>query len=95
MRLVTLLLLAALVARPQLVDQRTKAIVKGINILMVLDVSGSMQLQDFAEDNSSRFEVAQEEAIRFIKARKNDAIGLVLFGKDAISRDRLHLIKKC
>lgn len=94
LRLITLIILAVLIAKPQLVDMRTKAIIKGINIMLVLDVSGSMQLQDYAEDDRSRFEVAQEEAIRFIKARQNDAIGLVLFGKDAISRAPLTHDKK-
>ena len=93
-RLLTLLLLAALIARPQLVDMRTKAIVKGINIMLVLDVSGSMEQKDFSDDERTRFEVAQEEAIRFIKARQNDSIGLVLFGRDAISRAPLTLDKK-
>lgn len=93
-RVLTLIILAFLIAKPQLVDMRTKAIVRGINIMMVLDVSGSMQLQDYSDDERSRFEVAQEEAIRFIKARQNDAIGLVLFGKDAISRAPLTLDKK-
>ncbi len=93
-RLSMLALLVFLIGKPQLVDTKSKVTVKGINIMLVLDVSGSMQSHDYDDDNRSRFEVAQEEAIRFIKARTNDAIGLVLFGRDALSRCPLTTDKK-
>jgi Ca-activated chloride channel family protein len=93
-RLFFLLLLALLVAKPQLVDSRSNMLVDGIDIMLVLDASGSMQYQDYSDDERSRFEVAQEEAIRFSKKRMNDAVGLVLFAKDAISRCPLTLDKK-
>jgi len=89
-----LFLLALLVAKPQLVDSRSNIMVDGIDIMLVLDASGSMQYQDYSDDERSRFEVAQEEAIRFSKKRTNDAIGLVIFGKDALSRCPLTLDKK-
>lgn len=89
-----LLLLAFLVAKPQLVDSRSNITVEGIDIMLVLDASGSMQYQDYSDDERSRFEVAQEEAIRFSNKRMNDAIGLVIFAKDAISRCPLTLDKK-
>lgn len=93
LRFVLLFILAFLIGKPQLADTRTKVIVQGINIMLVLDVSGSMQEQNFSQDNRSRFEVAQEEAIRFINLRKHDSIGLVLFGKDTLSRCPLTLDK--
>lgn len=86
MRSLVLLLLALLVAKPQVVDSRSKVNIEGIDIVLVLDVSGSMQFQDYADDDRSRFAVAKTEAIRFIEKRNNDAIGLVFFGKDAVSR---------
>ena len=94
LRFLMLSLLVLLIGKPQLVDTTSKVTIKGINIMIVLDVSGSMQFQDYADDERSRFEVAQDEAIRFIKARANDAIGLVLFGKDALSRCPLTMDKK-
>jgi Ca-activated chloride channel family protein len=94
LRFSILVLLVLLVGKPQLVDTTSKAIIKGINIMVVLDVSGSMDYQDYADDDRTRFEVAQAEAIRFIQARPNDAIGLVLFGKDALTRCPLTLDKK-
>jgi len=86
MRSLVLFILALLVAKPQVVDSRSKVNIEGIDIILVLDVSGSMQFQDYADDDRSRFAVAKTEAIRFIEKRNNDAIGLVFFGKDAVSR---------
>lgn len=91
LRFLSLIILAFLVAKPQFVDQRSKIRVDGIDIMLVLDVSGSMETVDFEDDNRSRVEVAKNEAIRFINKRDNDAIGLVIFGKDAVSRCPLTL----
>jgi Ca-activated chloride channel homolog len=85
--------LALLIARPQRVDQHSKVIVEGIDIMMVLDVSGSMQLFDDPYDKKERIAIAKEEAINFIKKRNDDPIGLVFFGKDAVSRCPLTLDK--
>lgn len=93
-RLIMLALLALLIARPQLVDPRSKIDVRGIDIMLVLDASGSMGNQDYADDARSRFDVAKEEATRFIEKRTHDALGLVLFGNEAISRCPLTMDKK-
>lgn len=86
LRLLVLVLLAVLIAKPQVVDSRSKVPVEGIDIVLVLDVSGSMQFRDYDDDERSRFDVAKAEAIRFIEKRDTDALGLVLFGKDTVSR---------
>lgn len=91
LRLFTLLMLAVLIGKPQLVDPRSKVDVEGIDMVLMLDVSGSMQHTDF--DEHSRLEVAKREALRFIAKRVNDPIGLVIFGKHAISRCPLTLDK--
>lgn len=93
-QIIVLLILAFIIPKPQLVDSRSNIIVEGIDIMLVLDASGSMQFQDYSDDERSRFDVAKEEAIRFIKKRINDALGLVIFGKDAISRCPLTMDKK-
>lgn len=92
-RVFTLLALALLIARPQLVDKQSKVHVEGIDIMLVLDVSGSMQLFDDPQDQKQRITVAKEEAVKFIKRRENDPIGLVLFGNEAVSRCPLTLDK--
>lgn len=86
LRFLVLLLLAVAVAQWQAVDLRSKVPVAGIDIVLVLDVSGSMQFRDYDDDERSRFDVAKAEAIRFVEKRHSDALGLVLFGKDTISR---------
>jgi Ca-activated chloride channel homolog len=86
LRLLVLILLAIIIAKPQIVDQRSKIPVQGIDIVLVLDVSGSMNFKDYEDDDRSRFDVAKAEAVRFIEKRDSDALGLVLFGKDTVSR---------
>jgi Ca-activated chloride channel homolog len=91
------LMLVALViatARPRCPDERTKIAVEGIAIMMVLDVSGSMELFDDPSNPISRFAVAQNEAIKFINRRSNDMFGLTLFGAIAASRCPLTSDKK-
>ncbi len=94
LRFVSLVTLAFLVSRPQMVDQQSKVNVEGIDIMLALDVSGSMQLFDSLKDPRRRIDVAKEEAIAFIKKRDNDPVGLVLFGNEAVSRCPLTLDKK-
>lgn len=92
-RFIILAALTLLIARPQKVDQHSKVVVEGIDIMMVLDVSGSMQLFDDPYNKKQRIEIAKEEAINFIKKRNDDPIGLVLFAKEAVSRCPLTLDK--
>lgn len=94
MRFVTLLGLALLIARPQEVDQQSKVMIEGIDIMLALDVSGSMQLFDDLKDQRSRIDIAKQEAIKFIKKRENDPVGLVLFANESVSRCPLTLDKK-
>lgn len=86
LRLIALIGLALLLARPSWFDDRRKTMVEGIDIMLVLDVSGSMENRDFSDDKRSRFEVAKDEAIRFVQRRVNDSIGLVIFGGDVLTR---------
>lgn len=83
---IILIALALLMARPQISSERHIIAIDGIDIVVALDVSGSMDTHDFADDDRSRFEVARAEAVRFVEKRVNDAIGVVLFGADALSR---------
>lgn len=89
-----LLLLLFFIAKPQLVDERSLLPVQGIDIVLVLDVSGSMQFVDDKDDQRSRFDVAKDEAIRFVQKRDHDAIGLVIFGNDALTRSPITQDKK-
>lgn len=87
-------MLALAVGRPQLADMNSLIPVEGIDIMLVLDVSGSMVLFDDLNDRRSRFEVARTEAQRFVSKRKYDQIGLVLFAADVVARLPLTLDKE-
>jgi len=93
LRFLIISLLLIVCARPQLVDVTSHVDIEGIDIMLVLDVSGSMEFFDDLQDRRSRIEVAKDEAIRFINKRDYDQIGLVLFGRHAISRSPLTLDK--
>jgi Ca-activated chloride channel family protein len=86
LRLSILFLLLLLISKPQLIDQKSKVTVEGIDIMMVLDISGSMACFDDIKDRRTRILIAKEEAARFIEKRYNDAIGLVVFGNYAMMR---------
>ena len=55
---------------------------EGIDIMLVLDTSGSMETDDF---KPNRLEVAKKKAMEFIDGRLDDRIGIVLFAEDAFS----------
>lgn len=85
-RFVVLILLALLSSELQLVDNRSRLAVQGIDIMLVLDASGSMQIDDMGRAELSRFDCAKQEAIRFINNRPNDSCGLVLFANEVLTR---------
>jgi len=93
-RFCALLLLLCATAQIRNVDEQSKITIDGSDIMLVLDVSGSMQLFDDLKDQRSRFSVAQQEIMRFIMQRQADQIGLIVFGGAAISRCPLTLDKK-
>lgn len=93
-RLGALLLLSLLIARPQLLDTERSLQVKGIDIVLALDVSGSMELFDDLNDRTPRIEAARREALDFVAKRTNDPIGIVLFAAQALSKVPLTLDKK-
>jgi Ca-activated chloride channel family protein len=68
-------------ARPQRTDSHTEVTANGIDIVLGLDVSGSMQALDFTVNNTriNRIEVVKAVVARFIEERPNDRIGLIAF----------------
>jgi Ca-activated chloride channel family protein len=94
MRLIVLLLVGLAALEPQLVDSTSRVKSQGIDIVIALDVSGSMRMTDFSDDDRSRLEIAKDEAINFVHKRHNDAIGMTIFGRDAVSRCPLTHDKK-
>ena len=68
--------------RPQIVDQMTEVENQGYDIMLAVDLSGSMKALDFSTEDEmiNRLDVAKVVVSDFVKERKNDRIGLVLFG---------------
>ncbi len=79
--LLALALLIVAVARPQQGESNATVHASGVDIMLLLDVSGSMQSLDFKLDNlpASRVDVVKSVVRRFIEARPNDRIGLTIF----------------
>ncbi len=93
--MVTLALVALIIARPQQRDTVSTIRTDGIDIILALDISDSMNMvDDPANDSRKRIDIAKAEALTFIKNRNNDAVGLVLFAGYALSRCPLTLDKK-
>jgi len=69
-------------ARPQKVLRTELPPTEGVDIMMVVDTSLSMKALDF--DPYNRLEAAQKAAREFIEKRKNDRIGIVVFGGNAL-----------
>lgn len=69
-------------ARPQRTNEKVEQYTEGIDIMLVLDISESMDLQDFSPN---RLEAAKETAIDFINGRIADRIGMVIFSGEAFS----------
>ena len=76
----SLCLLIVALARPVLVSKSKLPPTQGIDIMMIIDASGSMNNTDFYPN---RFAAAQKNAIQFIGKRLNDRIGLTIFAKNA------------
>jgi len=76
-------------ARPQLANQEREVSTKGTDIILALDISGSMQAEDFKPKN--RLSVAKSVIKSFIMGRKSDRIGLVAFAGQAYSQSPLTL----
>lgn len=71
-------------AGPQVAVEPSEMTREGIAIVLAVDVSSSMLAEDFAPSN--RLDVAQEQSIAFIRARRFDRIGLVSFAGEALTR---------
>ncbi|PIF02596.1 MAG: aerotolerance regulator BatA [Paludibacter sp.] len=71
------------IARPQSSNHWRKQDREGIDIMMALDISGTMQGEDL---RPNRLEAAKSVAIEFIQARPNDNIGLVVFAGESFTQ---------
>ena len=77
-----LALLVIALARPQRTNEQVEQWTEGIDIMLTIDISESMQIEDF---KPNRLEAAKRTARQFIAGRFQDRIGLVIFSGDAYS----------
>ncbi len=75
-------------ARPQAGQKETEIITEGIDIMLSLDTSGSMEALDFQLEGhrSNRLAVVKKVVKEFIQKRQNDRIGMVIFGDNAFTQ---------
>lgn len=83
LRVLTLVLVVIILARPQTSHSLSDTETEGIDIMMVMDISTSMLAQDL---KPNRIEAAKEVATEFIAGRPTDNIGLTVFAGEAFTQ---------
>jgi Ca-activated chloride channel family protein len=83
LKAVALAFLLVALARPQSISKTQERKANGVDIVMVLDVSLSMLIQDMGD--ATRMEIAKETFKQFIEGRSNDRIGFVMFSGEPIT----------
>lgn len=83
LRMMALIAVVAVIARPQSSNSYRDEKTEGIDIVMALDISGSMQAIDF---KPNRLEAAKDVGIKFVSSRPNDNIGLVIFAGESFTQ---------
>lgn len=83
LRVAAVTLLSLALARPQLSNRWSKESTEGIDIMMALDISGTMMAEDL---RPNRLEAAKSVATDFVLARPNDQIGLVVFAGESFTQ---------
>ena len=83
LRVAAITCLAIALARPQLNNKWSSESTEGIDIMMALDVSGTMLAEDL---KPNRLEAAKNVATDFVIARTNDQIGLVVFAGESFTQ---------
>ncbi len=75
------------IARPQWWDFNHPSIRQGYDLMLAIDISGSMRAQDFnvQEKPVSRIDLLKKSVKQFISQRPNDRIGIILFADDALT----------
>lgn len=96
-RVVVVALLVTAMARPQTGRKETEIRSEGIDIMLAIDTSGSMQALDLDADRAritdrrNRLEVVKDAVAQFARRRTNDQIGMIVFGAEAFTQCPLTL----
>jgi Ca-activated chloride channel family protein len=82
-RVLALILITVALARPQSSMEGEQVTTEGIDIVIALDISGSMLAEDF---KPNRIEASKDVGLEFISGRPNDRIGLVIFAGESFTQ---------
>ncbi len=93
LRLLAVSLIVLALARPQEGQKSTEILSAGVDIMLALDTSGSMQALDFIKDEKrdTRLAMVKDVVSQFIENRPNDRMGMVVFGSEAYTQCPLTL----
>lgn len=93
LRIITIIFIVLALARPQQGKKFTEVASEGVDIMLLIDTSGSMQALDFERNGKriNRLEVVKDVVAKFIEKRSSDRMGLVVFGEDAYTQCPLTL----
>jgi len=85
LRALVLVLLLVALAGPQKLLAQSKLTTEGIDIVLALDVSGSMSAEDYLINTQriSRLDIIKQTVEKFVEQRPNDRLGLIVFGSQA------------
>lgn len=86
LRMLTVAVMIVALARPRTSEHNSHTSTEGIDIVLALDISGSMLARDFKPD---RLEAAKQMAGEFIADRAGDRIGLTVFAGEAFTQSPL------
>ena len=91
LKILGLALLIVAMARPQAGRSTREVSSDGIDIMLTLDVSSSMELNDLDNGERTRLEVAKQVVSDFISGRESDRIGMVVFAGESFTQCPLTL----
>ena len=93
LRFIAITLFIIAFARPQEGHKRTEILSQGVDIVLAIDTSGSMQALDFKKNETqvTRLSVVKDVVAEFVKNRETDRIGMVVFGANAFTHCPLTL----
>ena len=93
LRFIAITLFIIAFARPQEGHKRTEILSQGVDIVLAIDTSGSMQALDFKKNKTqvTRLSVVKDVVAEFVKNRETDRIGMVVFGANAFTQCPLTL----
>lgn len=83
LKVLALILIIVGLARPQEASTKTKKSIEGIDIMVALDVSDSMLIEDMGSIN--RMETAKDTLKKFVEKRNSDRIGVVIFAGESFT----------